>query len=135
MVPLNIFRPRLMSHVTKVEGEGKKPWDELGLRKTWAHWQVRMTVFAHFYQEQLRVPYLDIPESWDGNTLVNQHEGVFLLTEVCRLLPFTVHQIRYQSIKNPSKMGVAKNRILGKYLVDIAIFGPWVKKKWRMLYE
>jgi len=135
IAPLNIHRPRLMDHITKVETGGKALWEELGARKTWSHWQVRMKVFAPYYQENLRLPYADIPEEWDANTLVNQREGVYLLNDVWAMIPFTIHQIRYQSMKNPSEMGVQKHQRLGRFLVDIAIFGPRLKKTWRMLYE
>ena len=106
----------------------------MGLRKVWNHWLVKMTLFAPYYLENLQSPYEILPEEWTANDLVAPgRTGIFLLTEICKKIPFTANQIRYQAkqIQNSrEEMGVWKDEGQKLFLVNLAIFGPWLKSIW-----
>ncbi len=111
---------------------GGSPWDQLGARKVWNHWLIRMSVFAPYYRANLYSPVRDIDPDWDGNRVL-QEEGIFYLTDVCRLIPFSPHQIRYQVKRSENareKFGVWKDENNGIYLVDMALFSVWIRSIW-----
>ena len=111
---------------------GKSPWRVMGARKIWNHWIIRMKVFSPYYRRRLISHVRAIPPEWNGNILLGQH-GIFYLTDVCRLIPFTPQQLRYQAKRNPdarTELGIWKDVELGAYLVDMGIFGPWINRVW-----
>ena len=129
---LGLESAKVKKHSKELEKKGKNPWIEMGVGKTWNHWIVRMKVFAPYYRKHLIPKAKRIPKDWDGNELLKQ-TGTFYLTEVCDLIPFTTHQIRYQAKKNPKskkEYGVWKDKELQLFLVDMKVFSKWVKTLW-----
>lgn len=123
---------KVIKHARDMEKDGQNPWEVMGMRKVWNHWAIRMTVFAPYYKEHLKSAVRNVRDHWDANMLLKQ-EGLFLLTDVCRLLPFTAYQIRYQAKKNPNakeEYGIWKDDELKRYLVDMGIFSGWIKQLW-----
>lgn len=117
----------------KVQDSGKNPWEIMGIRKTWTHWQVRMRVFKPFFRDWWTCPKVtEVDEAWDTNDLIAQ-KGFFYLNDVCRKIPFSNRQIRYQiqKCKDPKKsLGVWKDHNLKAFIVDMSVFGPCLKKLW-----
>ncbi len=70
----------------------------------------------------------DIDPDWDTNFLLKQ-KGLFILSEVVRKLPFSTSTLVFQGKKN-KLMGIWKNTKLGVYVVDMALFGPFITKLW-----
>lgn len=64
-------------------------WKEMGVRKIWSHWIVRMIVFQEYYKKYLIPKYRKIEDGWNANQLL-ERGGVFLLGEACKILPFRV---------------------------------------------
>ena len=119
--------------------QGKDPWVVMGVRKIFSHWCVRMKVFRRYCRDQiLPLRVAKIPGDWDGNDLIAEGEGIFSLQDVCRIIPMTTHQIRHQAkkLRNPkATMGVWKDPKHKSYLVDVAVFGPWLKRLWKSGFE
>ena len=116
----------------KLDVEGKSPWDIMGIRKAWTHWQVRMRVFGPFYKKNWLPKIRTVDKDWDGNELLSQ-KGRFYLVDVCEKIPFTTHQIRYQVRRNKDakkEYGVWKDEQYNSYLVDMEIFSEWMRKIW-----
>lgn len=115
-----------------LEKKNQNPWEVMGIRKTWTHWQVRMRKFAPYYRSH-RLPKIQrVDPDWDGNHLLSQ-KGRFYLTDVCDKIPFSTHQIRYQVRRcdNPREdYGVWKDEQYKAYLVDMEIFSDWMKRIW-----
>ena len=112
--------------------KGDSAWDLMGVRKMWTHWIVRMSIFAPFYRQHFQSKVRPLDPSWDGNTLLKQ-EGIFLLTAVCKLIPFSAHQLRYRAKTNPNaekEYGIWKEKDLNAFVVDMKIFSTWVKGLW-----
>ena len=111
---------------------GENPWEIMGVRKMWTHWIVRMSVFAPYYRQHFRSKIKQVSLEWDGNTLLKQ-EGIFLLTAVCKLIPFSAHQLRYRAKTNPSsaaEYGIWKEPELNAFVVDMKVFSRWIKDLW-----
>ena len=111
----------------------ESPWETMGVRKMWTHWIVRMSVFAPYYTKHLRSKVRPIDPDWDGNTLLKQ-DGLFLLTSVCKLIPFSAHQLRYRAKTNPNapeEYGIWKEDDLNAFVVDMKKFSTWVKDLWK----
>ena len=116
-----------------LEARGKNTYREMGVRKMWNHWVVRMKVFAPYFREHLIPLTRAIDPEWDGNTLLAQ-KGRFLLTEVAAMIPFSTHQLRYQAKKIANArqtMGVWKDETMNLFLVDMEKFAPYIEKLWR----
>ena len=131
---LNIESKHVKHHARTLEESGRSPWEVMGVRKVWTHWLVLMSRFASYFREHMQRPYQDIPPDWDANTLLGQTDGIFLLRDVCRLLPFTTQHIllRARKCENPkNEMGVWKNELWFVHLVDIAVFSPFIRREWR----
>lgn len=129
---LSIDANKVKKHYKEAERSGKLAWEDMGVGKTWNHWIIRMKVFAPFYKKQLVPKARRVPKEWDGNQLLRQR-GIYFLTDVCEHIPFTTHQIRYQSKKNPrsrTEYGVWKDKELQLFLVDMTRFAKWVKCLW-----
>lgn len=107
-------------------------WQEMGVKKVWNHWVVRMRVFSRFYRSYLVPKVRRIEPDWDGNRLLKE-KGLFLLAEVCKHIPFGTHQLRYRAKKNPdarAEMGVWKDPELNAFVVDMERFAPWLHGMW-----
>lgn len=112
---------------------GENPWELMGTRKVFNHWVVRMKVFAPFYRSSIMSQIRRIEPGWNGNRLLAQ-EGIFLLTDVCRLIPFSAHQLRYRVRNLPGsrqECGVWRDKEWNVYLVDMVRFGPWIYDIWK----
>jgi hypothetical protein len=60
-------------------------------------------------------------------------DGLFLLTDVCRLIPFSTHQLRYQAKRNRNareEYGIWKDADLNAFVVDMTIFSAWINELW-----
>ena len=128
---------KIKKKAKELQTKGKSSWDIMGTRKVWAHWIVRMKVFAPYYKKHLIPKVQKVESAWDGNTLLNQ-KGRYLLTDVCRKLPFTSHQIRYQANKSKnakSEFGLWKDKDLNAFVVDMPKFAPWIKRLWAGNYS
>ncbi len=129
---LNLDINKVKKKAKEVETTGESSWDVMGTRKIWSHWMVRMKVFAPYYKKHLIPKVKPVDPGWDGNELLSQ-KGKFLLTEVCKKLPFTSHQIRYQANKNKNarnEYGMWKDKDLNAFVVDMEKFSPWIKRLW-----
>jgi hypothetical protein len=112
---------------------GRHPYRVMGVRKVWTHWLVRMSVFSAYYRAHLTPAYKAIDRDWDANRLLGQ-DGRFLLSDVCRLLPFEAHQLRHQAKTNPQSRrdyGVWKDPACGHYLVEMKPFAAWIAALWQ----
>ena len=130
---LDLNQPMLKKEIARIKKSGKDPYSITGVRKVWQHWMVRMKVFAPYYRQYLVLPFNRLPKDWDANTLLSQSEGIYLLTDICTIIPFTTYQIRYQAKKlNDSKkvMGVWKDKTFKLFFVDLAYFNPWLRRIW-----
>ncbi len=111
---------------------GQDPWLVVGVKKVWSHWLIRMKVFASVYRRELQPRYQAVSKHWDGNTLLRQ-QGVFLLTDVCRKIPFTAGQLRHQARQNPdaeTELGIWKDAEIAVFLVRMDRFAPWLQRLW-----
>ena len=116
----------------KIAASGRSPYQIMGARKVWNHWVVRMKVFQKYYQKHLAPAFRHVKPGWNGNQLLQQ-EGIFLLAEVCRLLPFNSHQLRYQAKKHDNArkaLGIWKDEDLGSFVVDMEPFAKWIQVLW-----
>ena len=106
------------------------PWKEMGVRKLWTHWLVRLLVFRKWYAANvLRCDAVD--PNWDGNTLLRQKGKTFRLADIKGLVPFALHQLRYRARSNPrsaEEMGICIEK--GVWVVRIDQFAPWVERVW-----
>ena len=130
---LDIDVRKLIRKVNVLKESGQSPWEVMGLGKHWRHWVVRMKVFAVYYEEHLRPRVQKVCYEWDCNTMLGK-KGLFMLTEVCRNLPFTAHQIMYQAKKNPHaavQWGIWKDENLNRYLVRMEVFSMWIMDLWK----
>lgn len=122
-----------MALALEKKGGSGTAWEQMGVRKTWTHWIVRMTVFSKFFESMATTRIRRVSSVWDGNTLLAQ-KGRFFLTEVCEKIPFTPDQIRYQARHNPDsqkEFGVWKETKHKSYLVDMETFSKWITAVWR----
>ena len=104
----------------------------MGARKIWSHWLIRMKVFAPYYRRHLKPRILRLEKTVDANRLL-QRNGRFFLTDVCRHLPFSAHQLRYQAKNNPNAKqdyGLWKDPKLNAFIVEMEVFSQWVKRLW-----
>jgi len=129
---LRINVPKLKAHVRQHQEEGKPVWDIMGVKRIWLHWIVRMKVFAPYYRANFLPKDIGRITDHDANTILQQ-KGLFYLTDVAKLIPFTAQQLRYQANKNPHSkkdMGVWKDPDLNSFLVNMPVFSKWLKTIW-----
>ncbi len=129
---LKIDIAKVKKKAKDLENAGHSPWQVMGCRKIWSHWMVRMKVFAPYYKRHFVPKINHVHDEWDGNTLLSQ-KGRYLLTEVCKKLPFTSHQIRYQANKSKNaknEYGMWKDKDLNAFVIDMEKFSPWIKRLW-----
>jgi len=148
---IGTFAAKVQKTVRAMERAGKNPYRVMGVRKVWSHWMVRMSVFRKYYAEHLAPTVRRIRPEWNGNRLLSE-TGCFLLADVCRLLPFTTHQLRYQA-KNRANariaLGVWKDPDLGglgrfgsAFGEEIQVSqrfssvecGSWAKDHWHLIF-
>ncbi|MDJ0835160.1 MAG: hypothetical protein QNK37_01510 [Acidobacteriota bacterium] len=130
---LGLDSPTLKRHVEAAQNRGESPWDVVGAKKVWSNWVLRMKVFAPYYRKYLELPYRKIDKEWDANVLLEQR-GHFLLSQVCKLIPFNGSQMRYLAKRNPKaaqEFGIWKDEVLGAYIVDMGRFSVWIKQLWQ----
>jgi len=130
---LELRSDRIKKTVRAMERAGKNPYRVMGVRKVWSHWMVRMSVFRKYYAEHLAPTIRRIRPEWNANRLLSE-TGRFLLADVCRLLPFTTHQLRYQAKTHANAriaLGVWKDPDLGAFVVEMEPFAAWVKQLWQ----
>jgi len=129
---LEIPSSEIKKHALDLEKSGKSAWEIMGVRKTWTHWIVRMTVFSKYFETIAPERIRKVAPQWDANQLLAQ-KGKFFLSEVCDKIPFTADQIRYQARHNPHSrrdLGVWKENKHKSYLVDMVPFSAWIKRIW-----
>lgn len=129
---LNMPSASLKKMAMDMEAKGLSSWEEMGIRKTWTHWIVRMKKFADFFYNNDLQTVLDVDPRWDANELLEQ-KGLYYLTDVCAKLPFTAHQIRYQVRRNRNSredFGVWKDEKYRSYIVDMEVFSEWIYRIW-----
>lgn len=128
---LEIKAETVKKRATELEQQGVDIWNDLGLRRLWTHWIVRMQTFKPYYQSQLQPRIRTIQPEWDINALLRA-KGTFLLTGVCRVVPITPNQMRYRARTVPNSrqtIGVWKDDDLNAYLVDMEHFAAWLHKE------
>ena len=129
---LEIESEAIKKKARELSSRGQSPWEVMGTRKIWNHWMIRMKLFAPYYREHFVSKVRSIPVDMSGNTLLEQR-GIYYMAQVCRLLPFSMQQLRYQSKKNPrtrEEFGVWKDEELNAFLVDMEVFAPWINEVW-----
>lgn len=109
-------------------------YGRLGLQRAITHWLVNMQRFAPFYREHLKPTHKKVDPCWDGNDLLNQ-EGVYRLSDLCKLIPFTASQLRNHAKKTNAheEMGIfvdAKSK-QRQYLVEMPKFKKWLGEFWQ----
>ncbi len=130
---LGLSTPGVVAHAKTLTAKGQDPYEIMGVRKLWNHWYVRMRVFAPYYQAHLRSNIRTIRRDMDTNVLLAQ-KGLFLLSQVCKCIPFSAHQLRHQARKLPaSECGIFRDH--ETYLVEMEIFGPWLSRLWQEGFE
>ena len=123
---------RVKKHANELKKKNISAWRVMGVRKMWTHWIVRMSIFSSYYTEHLQSGVRKIDPSWDGNTLLKQ-KGIFPLTSVCKLIPFSAHQLRYRAKKNPNaakEFGIWKDEDSKTFVVDMEPFSIWIQGLW-----
>ena len=130
--PLRIDPGRVIRRVRQIKRKRQRVYQTMGIAKIWGHWIVRMKVFADHVRVGKFASLSKVEPHWDGNQLLAQ-DGIFPLTDVCRLLPFAVRQLRYHAIHQANAketMGVWKDQALNTFVVDMPVFREWVKQIW-----
>ena len=129
---LEMETSKVKKKANEIRSRGKDPWGIMGARKIWNHWIIRMKIFAPFYKRHLIPKIKKLPPNMNGNTLLQQ-TGVYFLTDVCRYIPFSAHQIRYQAkrhLDSKKEIGVWKDEQLNCFVIDMPVFSPWIKSLW-----
>ena len=127
---LGLTNTRLNHEYNVILKNGTDPYREMGVKKVWNKWVIRMLVFAPYYKDHLKKAFDPVPKGWDANTVVRQKLGVYRLIDICNLLPLTYSQVRRQARKmtDPkTEIGIWKDTDEKVMLVDLTIFSPWLK--------
>ena len=130
---LGIDSAKIKHEYQKLQKQKIDPWEAMGARKIWSHWLIRMSTFAPYFQQHLE-PRIQRIEGPIGANRVLNLEGLFYLTDVCRYLPFSASQLRYQAKTNPNsrqQWGTWKDEELRAYIVDMKLFSQWIKALWK----
>lgn len=130
---LDLSAANVIAHAKRLHEQGLDPYTAMGVRKVWQHWYVRMKVFAPYYQAHFLTNIRKIRPGMDTNALLSQ-KGVFLLSQVCKCIPFTSNQLRHQARVLPVEAcGIFKRE--GTYLVHMEVFGPWLCGLWQSGFD
>ena len=130
--PLNCSSNVFKKKAWDIQKLGGSPWKEIGIKKIFTQWIVRMKVFGPYFRENFSPPLSPVLRHWDTNQMLEE-KGLFSLSEVCRFLPLRAHQLRYQAKKHPQHkalMGIWKDEKTKKYVVDMEIFSRWLIDFW-----
>ena len=130
---LKIDPAKIKKAANRIRDDGGDSYKVMGARKIFDRWVVRIEVFASYYVGNLIPKVQKVKPEWDGNLLLTQ-KGIYFLSDVCALLPITNVQLRYQAHRTADsrrKFGVWRDEELKTFLVDMAIFGPWLGNYWR----
>lgn len=126
---LEISSLSVADHARSLIEQGQDAYAVMGVRKVWNHWYVRMKVFAPYYLAHLKTDIRQVQRGWDANTLLAQ-KGLFLLSQVCKCIPFSSGQLRHQARKlTVEQCGIYKNGVT--YLIKMEVFGPWLSRLWQ----
>lgn len=123
-----IFKARELNNDDKL-----KAYKIMGVRKIFNHWVVRIKIFAPYFLEHFKRNIRTVNPQWDSNQLLAEN-GCFVLSEVCKKLPFSPYQIRHQAKKVKSSreiMGVWKDSKIRRFVVDMKVFRKWVQNTWQ----
>lgn len=73
----------------------------------------------------------ELPNNISKETILDI-KGVYRLSDVCRYLPFAVHQIRHHAkkVNDQTISGTWFDKELKRYVVNMEVFSQWVKQ-WR----
>lgn len=125
--------------VLHTQAHGADAWEVMGVKKIWNNWVVRMKIFGPYYKSKMVPIFQRINKKWDANQLLRQKVGVYRLSDVCKKLPFSASQLRYQckqrGAKSRDEIGIWKDPELNVFLVDIRNFAPWIKYLWSGGFE
>jgi hypothetical protein len=85
--------------------------------------------FGSRWKDAVRPPsgVCSVDPEWDGNQVLAQ-KGLFLLSDIVGLLPFSAAQIRYMAGRKD--IGVYKDPEMKAYVVDMSAFSRWVRRVW-----
>jgi len=108
--------------------KGKSSYQVMGVKKVWNHWMVRMKIFAPYYRRYLKPKFNEVGADWNCKTLLSKKD-TFLLSAVCKLVPYQDHQFRYKAKKGEADLGIWKDKQLGLFLVDMKQFSKWMEDK------
>ncbi len=134
---LELDSAKVIKKAREIQAEGKSSWEVMGIRKVWNHWAIRMKIFSSFYRKHLKSRIRSVKSEWDSNVLLKQ-KGIFLLSEICELIPFSTYQIRYQAKQNPNAVeeyGIWKDPELNRFVVNMEVFAEWIKSLWKGNYN
>ena len=126
---LDISTSVVKAEVDKIERRGGSAFSETGVFRQPDRWLVRIDLFRSYYLSHLRKRVRPIGDHWDGDVLL-QKEGVFYLSDVCRLLSLNLKSVRTRASRNPNskaEYGIWKDEKARTYLVDMEIFAPWIR--------
>ena len=115
-----------------INDNGGDSWTQIGVRKAWTHWIVRISVFREWFHRPDTIIVHTVDRSWSTATLLSQ-TGYFSLREVCTKIPFNHQEVRSQAQQNPNtriEYGVWKDEDMGRYLVKMEVFSEWLRKVW-----
>ena len=129
---LSVDTALLKSHAYDFEQKELDAKTHMGLENDEGRWLIYMATFSHYYVKNLADRIRRLEPQWDANVMLRQ-QGIYLLRDVCMLIPFTTGQIRYQVTKcrnSRKEIGVWKDKSVGTYLVDMSIFGKWIIGLW-----
>lgn len=136
-VPLEPFARQVQIPTAKLkyqEWQCREQGIDSGIVREDGQWWVRPRIFYENVLKTQPHPQIRVPEyNWDGNQLLRE-QGLFFLRDVCRLLPFSPNQLRYQCQKhqNPREsIGIFIYRPLQSYLVDMPKFSAWIIELWQ----
>ena len=117
-----------------LEAQGQASWPVIGATRVLGQWIVRMTVFSVWYRGSAFYRAKKPAQAWDGVRLL-QEDGMFLLNDVCALMPVSSNMIRARIRKDtPNKtrceLGVWKDEETGLFLVEMELFAKWIRRIW-----
>ena len=123
----------LKSVAIRLANSGQDPWQTMGAARIFQHWVLRMTVFSVWYRNTILYKVRKPEKNWDGRQML-QAKGIFLLKDVCAVMPLSSQQICAQIRKDPgnarSILGVWKDEQTGVYLAEMEILAAWIRETW-----
>ena len=108
---------------------GKEARQKMGLDRVGGLWVVQMRVFAPFYRTNPFRRVKRLPRDWTPEMLKYQ-DGVFWLTDVCRVLGLNAERVRDQACQDPERFrrrGITPGPDGKRYQVDIGLAMDWLQ--------